>query len=124
MAATWKRTAVRYASRGAWRVVSGPGVEAARLDTSSLPSTWAVDPDWRRVVDGRAARLDARTTIEVRRPGSWQHVDPRQVDEAWSRPGPTLGLMIWAGAVGAAWWLGSSRARGPLRTLATQRRAW
>ena len=124
MARTWQRTAFRYASRGAWRRLQAPAVTAARADASSLPSTWAVDPDWRRVVDGRAARLDRRTTIEVARPRDWEHVDPREVDEAWSRPGPALGLVIWAGAVGAAWWVGSSRGRGPLASLAADRPAW
>ncbi|MFA9432419.1 hypothetical protein [Egicoccus sp. AB-alg2] len=124
MATSWQRTAVRVASRRAWRAMTGPSVQAARDDTSSLPSTWSVDADWRRVVDGRAARLDARTTIEVSRPGPWQHVDPREVNEAWSRPGPTLGLLVWAGAVGAAWWLGSSRGKGPLRVLAEDHAGW
>lgn len=121
---TWQRSAVRYASRTAWRRFNGPGVRAARDDISSLPATWAIDPDWRRVVDGRAARLDHRTTIEMARPTGWEHVDPRRVDESWSRPGPALGLLIWAGAVGAAWWAGSSKGRGPLRSLAADRPAW
>lgn len=28
------------------------------------------------------------------------------------------GLLGWAGAVGGAWWLGSSRGRGPLSSVA------
>lgn len=117
----WQRSAVRFASRAAWRRFQGPGVAAARLDTSSRPSTWVVDPDWRRVEDGRAARLDHRTTIEMTRPTGWEQVDPREVNEAWSRPGTFLGLLLWGGAVGASWWLGSSKGRGPMKALAADR---
>jgi len=124
VAKSWKRSAVRFASRRAWQTMTGPSVAAAREDISSRPASWVVDPDWKRVVDGRAARLDARTTIEVTRPAAWQHVDPREVDEAWSRPGPTLGLAIWAGAVAVGWWLGTSKGRGPLRALADDRPGW
>lgn len=118
---TWQRSALRYASRAAWRRFQGPGVEAARRDTAVLPSQWAIDPDWRRIEDGRPARLDHRTTIEMALPRGWEHVDPREVDEAWSRPGTFLGLLMWGGAVGAAWWVGSSKGRGPLKVLAADR---
>ncbi|GGI05214.1 hypothetical protein [Egicoccus halophilus] len=124
MAVGWRRSSWRYTRRGVWRALSSPSVRAAREDTSVLPATWAVDPDWRQVVDGRAKRLDSRTTIEVGRPGPWRHVDPRQVDEAWSRPGPALGLLVWGAAVGVSWWIGSSRGRGTLAVLASEDPGW
>lgn len=76
---------------------------------------FGVDPDWRRQPDGHAARLGPRETIDVARPvGRWHGVDPRRPNAGWRSVWKWVGLAGWAGTVGTAWWLGSSRGRGPL----------
>ena len=80
---------------------------------------YLVDPDWRRVEDGYAARLDTRTTIAVAKPvGRWRAVDPSVPEDGWRAPWKAARLGLWASAVGVAWWLGASRGRGPLGSLA------
>jgi hypothetical protein len=104
---------------------AGRALVSRAIDTVASPPErvkhhYLVDPDWRRVEDGHAARLDARTTIEVARPvGRWRRVDPRLPDDGWRAPWKAVGLGLWAGAVGVAWWIGTSRGRGPLRMLAS-----
>jgi hypothetical protein len=84
---------------------------------------FAVDPDWKRTHDGLAARLDTRTTIGVTAPvGRWRTVDPRRPQDQWRAPWKAVGLVAWGSAVGVAWWLGSSRGRGPLAVLHRQER--
>jgi len=78
-----------------------------------------VDPGWRRLDDGYATRLGPRETIGVtRQVGAWRKVDPRLPQDRWRSIGKTVGLGMWAGVVGTAWWLGSSRGRGPLSAVA------
>lgn len=76
-----------------------------------------VDPDWRRIEEGRAARLGPDRTIAVTRRHRWRRHDPLRVEVGWWALWRTVGLGLWAGAVGGAWWLGRSRGRGPLATL-------
>ena len=87
-------------------------------DVEVVARTFAVDPDWRRTEDGRAARLGPRETIDLPVPetGPFASRDPRTVVVGWRSIGRVLGLAGWAGAVGAGWWLGT-RGRGPLAHL-------
>lgn len=95
---------------GAARLVAAAG----RTDDRQLARRRRVDPDWRRADDG-PARLGPRQTIDVRRSvGRFRARDPRQVHRGFAAPGKVAGLALWAGVVGGAWWLGSSRGRGPL----------
>lgn len=101
------------------------GVRAARqrvgaagtADTQRVARRVRVDPDWRRIDAGQAARLSPRETIEVSRPGRWRQHDPLVVTEGWRPPARTAALAVWAGTVGVAWWLGATRGVGPLATL-------
>lgn len=91
---------------------------ALTSDVGSLARRYTVEPDWERKDDGYAVRLDTRTTIDVRdRVGRWRNVDPRRPQDAWRAPWKAVGLVAWGSAVGTAWWLGSSRGRGPLAML-------
>jgi hypothetical protein len=97
------------------------GTIGRRLAAEAAPRADALrgvrpDPDWRRIEDGRAARLGPRQTIEVTRTGRWRHKDPLAVEAGWWAPGHATGAMLWASAVGLAWWQGR-RGRGPLRGL-------
>ena len=112
---TWQRDLARLGGRAVVRrtgaaLVSEPAKVARRT---------SVDPHWRRLEDGYAARLGPRETIVMSRPvGRWRKVDPRLPQDGWRSVWKLAGLVGWAGAVGTAWWLGSSRARGPLASVA------
>jgi hypothetical protein len=87
-------------------------VRRASADPDVLLARTHVDPDWRRVVDGRAARLAPDETIDLRGHGRFADLDPRTVVVGWRSVGRVLGLATWAGAVGTAWWAGG-HGRGP-----------
>jgi hypothetical protein len=89
----------------------------ARPDAHALRGRVRVDPEWRRTDDGRAARLGPTRTIEVTRKRSWRARDPLRVEPGWWAAWQALGLGLWAGAVGLAWWRGSRHGRGPLSGL-------
>jgi hypothetical protein len=105
-----ERELVRYARR---RDPSRARVRRVAGDRDVVTRTFVVDPDWRRVEDGRAARLGPRETIHLRGSGHFTDLDPHTVAVGWRSSGRALGLALWAGAVGASWWLGG-RGRGPL----------
>ncbi|MFP4149746.1 MAG: hypothetical protein ACLFV0_09675, partial [Nitriliruptoraceae bacterium] len=72
-----------------------------------------------RLDAGGAARLTPQELIDPgRRVGRWHGVDPRRPHDGWRSVWKLLGLLGWAGAVGGAWWLGSSKGRGPLAAVA------
>ena len=108
----WQREVLRRGGRLTRRVVS----DALADDEASQARRMRVDPHWRRLEDGGyAARLGPRDTIDVKRPvGHWRSVDPRRPHHGWRSIWKFVGLAGWAGAVGTAWWVGSSRGRGPL----------
>jgi hypothetical protein len=89
----------------------------ARPDADALRGRMRVDPDWRRLDDGRAARLGPARTIEVTRKRTWRAHDPLRVEPGWWAPWQALGFGMWAGVVGLAWWQGSRHGRGPLADL-------
>jgi hypothetical protein len=104
-----------------WVVRQLAGTVGRRLAAKARPQPDAlrdvrVDADWRRTEDGRAARLTPQQTIEVTRRGRWQHTDPLAVEAGWWAPSQATGALLWASAVGLAWWQGR-RGRGPLRSL-------
>jgi hypothetical protein len=104
-----------------WVARQAAGTVGRRLAAKAAPSPDALrdvraDPDWRRVEDGRAARLGPRQTIEVTRRGRWRHTDPLAVEAGWWAPRHASGALLWASAVGLAWWQGR-HGRGPLRSL-------
>lgn len=109
----------------AWRGVRQRFGEAMVSDVGGVARRYRVDEDWKRQVDGYAVRLDPRTTIRVSQPvGRWRKVDPRRPQDAWRSPWKATGLAVWASAVAVAWWLGSSRGRGPLSVLNERRDGW
>lgn len=109
-----------------WDAVAGTGRTASRdlrravtADPARIHRRSHVDPHWRRREDGGAARLAPDELIAPGRPiGRWRGVDPRRPFDGWRSVWKLLGLLGWAGAVGGAWWLGSSRGRGPLAPVA------
>src|SRR6056297_3450305 len=109
----WRATVVRTGVRAARQRVGAAG----SADTQRVARRVRVDPDWRRIEAGGAARLGPRDTIEVSRPGRWRDHDPLVVTEGWRPPARTAALAVWAGTVGAAWWLGATRGVGPLAGL-------
>jgi hypothetical protein len=112
---SWKRTVAMTAGRA---VVRRAG-SSVRATPAQVARRSRVDPHWRRLEDGHAARLGPRDTIGVTRPvGRWRKVDPRVPDVGWQALGKAAGLTLWAGTVGVAWWVGSSRGRGPLSSVA------
>jgi hypothetical protein len=104
-----ERELVRASKR---RRPQGARVRRVSDDPEVLLARTHVDPDWRRVVDGRAARLAPDETIDLRGHGRFADLDPRTVVVGWRSVGRVLGLATWAGAVGAAWWAGG-HGRGP-----------
>jgi hypothetical protein len=112
---SWQRTIAISAGRA---VVRRAG-SSVRATPAEVARRSRVDPHWRRLEDGYAARLGPRDTIDVARPvGRWRKVDPRRPQVGWQALGKAAGLTMWAGVVGVAWWIGSSRGRGPLSGLA------
>ncbi len=109
--------------RTAWmtrRLVAAGGrrlLAEARPEADVLRGRVRVSPQWRETTDGRAARLDPSRTISVTRKRSWRSRDPLVVEPGWWAPWQALGLGIWAGAIGLAWWQGSRHGRGPLAEL-------
>lgn len=111
----WKRTVAMTAGRA---VVRRAG-SSVRATPQQVARRSTVDPHWRRLEDGYATRLGPRETIAVSRPvGRWRKVDPRVPQDGWQALGKVTGLTMWAGVVGVAWWVGSSRERGPLSSVA------
>ena len=91
---------------------------AQDADPTSPVAGFRVDPAWRNTHGGYAARLDARTTIDVADPvGRWRGVDPRVPHGGWRTVGKTVGFLSWSGAVAVGWWMGARRGSGPLRVL-------
>ena len=63
---------------------------------------FGVDPHWRRLEDGYAARLGPRDTIDIARPaGRWRKVDPRRPQVGWQALGKAVGLTMWAASLGS-----------------------
>lgn len=91
-------------------------------DRDVLRGRLRIDPDWRRVEDGRAARLGPHERIDLRGHGRFADRDPGQVVVGWRSAGRAGGLLAWLGAVAASWWLGGW-GRGPLSD-ARRDRAW
>jgi hypothetical protein len=114
----WKRQVVRYA----WRATASRTRDVCAADPEVLRREYRVDPDWRRVENGLAARLDARTTIRMDRVhGPWAEVDPLAVHDGWRRPWAAVGLLTWVAIVGAQGYRGWRRGTGPLGALSTYR---
>jgi len=112
-------TLLRRSLRGAGRVASGELSRAVAADPRRISRGAKVDPHWRRREAGGAARLTPQELIDPgRRVGHWHSVDPRRPHDGWRSVWKLAGLLGWAGAVGGAWWLGSSRSRGPLASVA------
>jgi hypothetical protein len=112
---SWRRTVAISAGRA---VVRRAG-SSVRATPQQVARRTHVDPHWRRLEDGHAARLGPRETIAVsHQVGRWRKVDPRRPQDGWQALGKVAGLGMWAGAVGVAWWVGSSRGRGPLSSVA------
>ena len=118
---TWQRTVAKTAGKAVARGLTGVVI----ADPRTVRRRTKVDPQWRRLEDGYAPRLAPHTTIDVARPvGRWRHVDPRLPQDEWQSLWKAVGLGVWAGAVGIAWWLGSSRGRGPLQMLQDDADGW
>jgi hypothetical protein len=112
---SWRRTVAITAGRALARRAGS----SVRATPEQVARRTHVDPHWRRLEDGYAARLGPRETIAVsRQVGRWRKVDPRRPQDGWQALGKVAGLSMWAGAVGVAWWVGSSRGRGPLSSVA------
>jgi hypothetical protein len=112
-------TLLRRSLAGAGRAASGELGRAVAADPRRISRGARVDPHWRRLEGGGAARLTPQELIDPgRRVGRWHGVDPRRPHDGWRSVWKLLGLLGWAGAVGGAWWLGSSKARGPLASVA------
>lgn len=106
---------LRQAAAGAGRGVGRELRTAVAQDPARTIQRAHVDPDWRRSEAGGAARLASDQLISVGRPiGRWHGVDPHRPHDEWRSVWKLAGLLGWAGVVGGAWWLGSSRGRGPL----------
>lgn len=109
---------VRRAAAGAGRGVGRELRVALTQDPARTIRRAHVDPHWRRAEEGGAARLLSNELISPGRPiGRWHGVDPHRPNHAWRSVWKLAGLLGWAGAVGGAWWLGSSRGRGPLAAV-------
>jgi hypothetical protein len=110
------RHTLRTARRGAkqvWR-------QGTRRDATRLRRRLRHDPHWQEPLDGAAPRLDHHTRIEVtrQRVGVFRDIDPYRTAEGWRDGWKVAGFFGWAAVVGAAWWFGSSRGKGPLSILA------
>ncbi|MFP4234340.1 MAG: hypothetical protein ACLFUG_05365 [Nitriliruptoraceae bacterium] len=110
---------LRRSLSGAGYLASGELRRALAADPRRIARGARVDPHWRRLDAGGAARLTPQELIDPgRRVGRWHGVDPRRPHDGWRSVWKLLGLLGWAGAVGGAWWLGSSKGRGPLAAVA------
>lgn len=109
---------LRQAAVGAGRG-AGRELRVAMGHHRSYPtSRGQLDPHWRRSEGGLAARLTPDELIVPGRPiGRWHGIDPHRHHDTWRSVGKLAGLLGWAGVVGGAWWLGSSRGRGPLAAV-------
>lgn len=92
--------------------------DATPRDATWLKRRLRTDPHWREPLDGAAPRLGPRDSIEVTRIGRFREIDPHRTVEGWRDPWKAVGFGLWAATIGAAWWLGASRGRGPLGLLA------
>ncbi|MEX2549757.1 MAG: hypothetical protein WD638_05995 [Nitriliruptoraceae bacterium] len=109
-----------------WQVARSTGRTAAReagaavgADPHRIRRSARLDPHWRRRDAGGAARLSSdELIVPAAGIGRWHGVDPHRPHDGWRSPWKLLGLLGWGGAVGAAWWLGSTRSRGPLAGVA------
>ena len=110
---------VRSSARDATRAAVRDAKRAVTRDPTRITRRTTVDPHWRRLEDGGAARLSPGELIAPGRPvGRWHGVDPHRPADGWRSVWKFAGLLGWAGAVGGAWWLGHSRERGPLAAVA------
>ena len=95
-----------------------PALDSTETPRADLVRGFRVEPHWRNTHGGYAVRLEARTTIDVADPvGRWRAVEPRLPYDGWRSIGKALGLLVWTGALGASWWTGARRGRGPLGVL-------
>ncbi|MCC5948426.1 MAG: hypothetical protein JJT89_08210 [Nitriliruptoraceae bacterium] len=104
--------------RGA-RVAAGRLARAWLAEPDRIERRIEVDPHWRRIEDGYAARLGPHQTIApsaLSRPGT--RVDVLQPYDGWRRPWAWAGLGLWVGVAGAIGVLGWKAGRGPLEQLA------
>lgn len=107
------------AARQSARIVSVTARAAAARSTDHVARSTQIDADWRRIEQGRAARLGADQTIDVaRRIGRWRTVDPRTPRPVTGVGAKLLSVTVWTTAVGAAWWVGTRHRRGPLASVA------
>ena len=110
---------LRGVARDAGRSAVRDAQRAVTRDPARISRRARVDPHWRRLEDGGAARLAPDELIDPGRPvGRWHGVDPHRPQDGWRSVWKFAGLLGWAGAVGGAWWLGHSRGRGPLASVA------
>jgi hypothetical protein len=108
------------AARTAWRATRRGLGGATRRDPTRLRRQLRPDPNWREPLDGAAPRLRPDQRIEVTRVSRFRQIDPYRTVEGWRDVWRLVGLAGWAAAVAAAWWLGSSRGKGPLAILAEE----
>jgi hypothetical protein len=115
----WRADLARTGATTGMRVARARARDGIRPNAPRVQRSFSIAPDWRTVDDDQAAvRLGPRETIDVARPvGRWRSVDPRLPTDGWARPWSAAGLVLWLGAVGASWWVGSTRGRGPLGSL-------
>jgi hypothetical protein len=86
-------------------------------DVRRLRKRFRVAEDWREPVGDRAPRLDASTTISVRRVGRLREVDPLRTVEGWRNPRKVLAVGVLLGWIGGAAALGWWGRRGPLAAI-------
>ena len=111
-------SAVGRLAGDAWRSSRRFVRDATPRDTTRLKRRMRIDPNWREPLDGVAPRLGARDSIEVTRVGRFREIDPHRTVEGWRDPWKAVGFGSWVAIVGVAWWLGSTKGRGPLSLLA------
>ncbi len=109
----WQAT--RTAGRTAGRTAARESGVAWGTDPHRIVRRTRIDPHWRRLEHGGAARLAADELIApAAGVGRWHGADPHRPQDGWRSIWKVLGLLGWGGVVGTAWWLGSSKGRGPL----------
>ena len=105
------RSIARRGAASAWRY-------GTRRDPQRLQRRLKAHPSWQTSVEGAAPRLSHSERIEVTQIGRFRQIDPYHTVEGWRDPWKIVGFVGWTAAVGVAWWVGSSRGRGPLAILA------
>ncbi len=104
--------------RTAWRGARQVWRQGTRRDPTRVKRRMRAHPTWREPLDGAAPRLGPHERIEVTTTGQFREIDPYRTVEGWRDGWKVAGFLGWTAAVGAAWWLGTSRGRGPLSILA------